>query len=431
MADNTARMPGGSPPEARRHPHCRAQVPEWVIAAATLCRRGRTCAAPTDLPGCVGAGRMTRPPDEPLSGEIPDPDQIHTVEEFSAGLAALKGHRSYSAITTAAEELTPSRARETSGAQAWTPEALSRGTVSDWLGRRGLPTRNKLLTFLVVCDVDAVQIPSWTAALERIKNRAADVTPRTHDTATGADQAASASVPPDSSRRRLFAGLGVVVVVAVLVVVLAARGIAGGGETGPTATLTPSSAAAAPPSVTTAPAVCAVVANGTTLVQPQPSTEGAQSGLTFCPVRINGGHLPITGPFALQGQVLGPLALRHQVLLVNYGDPQTCDALGNRPPTGGFLIHNAEIGSPDGNWSYTDQLGYAEAVTIARHYEYLTASPQSLTIITNDRQNWEAAHPGKSGDYPGILSLPADSTVLATFDVPAGVYKGARPCPSP
>jgi hypothetical protein len=124
-----------------------------------------------------------------------------------------------------------------------------------------------------------------------------------------------------------------------------------------------------------------------------------------------------------------PFATRF--LLVNYGDPQTCDALGNRPPTGRFLIHNADIGLPDGNWSYIDRLGYAEAVTIARHYEYLTASPQLLTIIMNDRQNWEAAHPGKSGDYPGILSLPADTTVLATFDVPAGVYKGARPCSSP
>ena len=67
-------------------------------------------------------------------------------------------------------------------------------------------------------------------------------------------------------------------------------------------------------------------------------------------------------------------------------------------------------------------------MTIARHYEYVTGPPAALLAIRNTRANWEAANPGKAGDYPGILALPADAQVLATFEVPAGVYQGAKPC---
>ena len=70
-------------------------------------------------------------------------------------------------------------------------------------------------------------------------------------------------------------------------------------------------------------------------------------------------------------------------------------------------------------------------MTIARHYEYVTGPPAALLVIRNTRANWEATNPGKAGEYPGILALPADAQVLATFEVPAGVYQGARPCGQP
>ena len=113
---------------------------------------------------------------------------------------------------------------------------------------------------------------------------------------------------------------------------------------------------------------------------------------------------------------------------MNYGDPRTCDALGNRPAQGGFVIGEASMNSPDGRWSYVDRLGYEEAVTIARQYEYVSASPDSLNRLKGDAASWIAAHPSRPGDYPGVLSLPADVKVLATFGVPAGHYDGARPC---
>jgi hypothetical protein len=86
------------------------------------------------------------------------------------------------------------------------------------------------------------------------------------------------------------------------------------------------------------------------------------------------------------------------------------------------------VGAADGHWSYTDHLGYDEAVTIARHYGDVTGPPEALLVIKNDRTSWEAAHPGQGTDYPGIAALPADARVLATFDVPAGTYKGAQAC---
>ena len=65
-----------------------------------------------------------------------------------------------------------------------------------------------------------------------------------------------------------------------------------------------------------------------------------------------------------------------------------------------------------------------------RHYEYVTGPPAALLAIRNTRANWEAANPGKAGDYPGILALPADAQVLATFEVPAGVHQGRSPVDS-
>ena len=106
------------------------------------------------------------------------------------------------------------------------------------------------------------------------------------------------------------------------------------------------------------------------MVRPGVTPAGKRSGLTFCPVLINNGRLPITGPFALAGQVLGPVEIRQQVLILTYGDADACDALGNRPTAGKFH-ETATFDSPTGKWSFTDKLGYEDAVTIERHYEYI------------------------------------------------------------
>ena len=55
------------------------------------------------------------------------------------------------------------------GRTDWVPEALSRGTVSDWLGGRALPTTNKLLTFLVVCGVAGEDVGRWLDAVELVR----------------------------------------------------------------------------------------------------------------------------------------------------------------------------------------------------------------------------------------------------------------------
>lgn len=164
---------------------------------------------------------------------------------------------------------------------------------------------------------------------------------------------------------------------------------------------------------------CSMTQSGPAADQPSPAHA---DDLTFCLVNINGGTLPITGPFELAGQVLGPASQRQRVVLVNYGDPRTCDALGNPPAAGIFLLNQVNLGSFDGSWSYVDHLGYPEAVTIARTFEYITASAASIQLMKDDRSMW-AAGGNNPDDYPGIRAMPADANVLARFKVPAGIYK--------
>jgi hypothetical protein len=92
-----------------------------------------------------------------------------------------------------------------------------------------------------------------------------------------------------------------------------------------------------------------------------------------------------------------------------------------------FYARGLEI-HDDGTWSFNDPLGYDEAVTIARTYEVVYASPASIGAIKNDRDASNKAH-HNSGDYPGMSTLPADAKVLATFRQPPGRYKGkGSPC---
>ena len=185
------------------------------------------------------------------------------------------------------------------------------------------------------------------------------------------------------------------------------------GSTAPTATGTP------PHSPSTAD--CTDKAAGA--AHPLPKVETA-SGLVFCPTLINNGQLPVTGRFSLAGTVLGPLEERQRVVLLDFMDQTTCDALGNPPAPGAFYMAEADIGSADGSWSTPERQGYDEAVTIRRVYKFVRAKQESIDAIKNDRAHWGSQPGNKAGDYPGILALPGDAQVLASFEVPPGLYKG-------
>lgn len=176
---------------------------------------------------------------------------------------------------------------------------------------------------------------------------------------------------------------------------------------------------------------CPYEADGRAIIAPQVTLAGRASGLVFCPVRINRGKLPITGPFELAGQVIGDVEKRRSVLLWNQTADGTCDANGDSPSGGGgkFLAREADLASVDGSWSHTDQLGYAEAVTFGRQFEFVTADAANLQAILGYADEWRKRPGNNPDDYPGIVpnELPAH-TVLATFDVPPGEYTGAKPC---
>ncbi|MFI6071452.1 hypothetical protein ACIA5C_07660 [Actinoplanes sp. NPDC051343] len=152
----------------------------------------------------------------------------------------------------------------------------------------------------------------------------------------------------------------------------------------------------------------------------------APKDLTICPVLLNNGA-PITGPFAVNGRFVGRPDLHERIAVVNRADPDTCDASG-RPPVMGLFQARTFVIHGDGTWSFTDGLGYDEAVTYARNYAIVDASPAALAVIRNDWDDWNRKHPG-SNDYAGMTALPAGAKVLATFRQPPGKYEGkGSPC---
>ena len=103
-----------------------------------------------------------------------NPDRITNRTQLAAALKEVKGARSYHQLTEASKVLTPSAARRAggnsrAGGKNWMPELLVRGTVGGWLTGRHLPARNKLLTFLTVCEVPADRWRAWAAAVARVK----------------------------------------------------------------------------------------------------------------------------------------------------------------------------------------------------------------------------------------------------------------------
>lgn len=105
-----------------------------------------------------------------LGGWLSDPDRITNRGQLAEALKAVKGERSYAQLDAEAERLIgAASARRGRAGEPRSFEPLRRGSVSDWLLGRGLPTRNKLVTFLAVCDVPANQWPAWDEAVVRAR----------------------------------------------------------------------------------------------------------------------------------------------------------------------------------------------------------------------------------------------------------------------
>ncbi|MEU4797853.1 helix-turn-helix transcriptional regulator [Streptomyces sp. NPDC023327] len=92
-----------------------------------------------------------------------DPDRADGPAGFAACLDALRRQRglSYERMAAAAGKLPPKP-----GGPAWEP--LARSTIGEIVTGRRMPSRDKLLTFLAVCEVPATEVSGWLAAWSRV-----------------------------------------------------------------------------------------------------------------------------------------------------------------------------------------------------------------------------------------------------------------------
>ncbi|MEU7982441.1 hypothetical protein AB0B63_28390 [Micromonospora sp. NPDC049081] len=136
--------------------------------------------------------------------------------------------------------------------------------------------------------------------------------------------------------------------------------------------------------------------------------------LVFCPVRINNGTIPITGPFNLSGQILGPDAERRHLILFVRIDPKTRDTCGKPGGRGRFLLPQEALDADaEGKWSYDEKLGdYPQGVTFGRTYEIATAPQSVIDSLMSQKDGWKE---------DGINELPDSVEILAAFEVPPGV----------
>ncbi|MBV9011215.1 MAG: hypothetical protein JO272_04060 [Pseudonocardiales bacterium] len=106
------------------------------------------------------------------ASNLPDPDRITSRPQLATALRAVKGDRSYHQLLEASEQRIKQAPPRRAGADAGRglgPERLTKGSVSDWLSGRNLPSRNKLFTFLAVCGVPPEQWRSWWEAVGRAR----------------------------------------------------------------------------------------------------------------------------------------------------------------------------------------------------------------------------------------------------------------------
>ncbi len=156
-----------------------------------------------------------------------------------------------------------------------------------------------------------------------------------------------------------------------------------------------------------------------------PSNPMRRGKLSFCPVVVNGGSLPITGPFGLAGQILGPQADLQKIVLFVRINPSTCDTLGKPGAPGWFLITEFALDVLDGRWSYVDNFGgQTTAVTFERIFEYASAQPGVKAELLEHISDWREN---------GISDreMPAGIEFLSKFIVPAGEAPGQLPCRGP
>lgn len=100
---------------------------------------------------------------------LPDPKGIHTRAELAGALYTIKGNRSYADLTAAAYKLIAT-ADHSPRRFPWSPRELPKSSVADWLAAgRSLPSPDKLMTFLTVCEVPSDVMPAWLEALDRVR----------------------------------------------------------------------------------------------------------------------------------------------------------------------------------------------------------------------------------------------------------------------
>jgi hypothetical protein len=160
----------------------------------------------------------------------------------------------------------------------------------------------------------------------------------------------------------------------------------------------------------------AVTSDGLAVVRPD--TVGK---LYFCPVLVNDGNLPITGPFNLRGQIIGPTSERDKLVLFVRLDRATCTTDGKPAPPGRFLIDSVRFSdSLDGGWSYRDNLGnYPPSLTFGRIFEFALAPKSAVSDLVQRREEWK---------QNGIEDLPSTVLVVASFKLAPGAATSKTPC---
>lgn len=93
-----------------------------------------------------------------------DPSRVSTPEELAACLNGLRRRRglSYEAIEKAAAKLS-------ARSGGWRLEPLAKSTVGEIVTGKRLPGKDKLLTFLAVCEVAPADRAQWLTAWERAR----------------------------------------------------------------------------------------------------------------------------------------------------------------------------------------------------------------------------------------------------------------------
>ena len=125
--------------------------------------------APANVGGVIADGAAM---DQPLPVPGVDPSSVATQADFAACLNGLRKRRdlSYEAMEAASRGMLSRR-----GGDRW--QLLSKSTIGEIVNGERLPSRDRLLTFLAVCELTPADQFQWIAAWERVS--ALGAAPRT------------------------------------------------------------------------------------------------------------------------------------------------------------------------------------------------------------------------------------------------------------